>query len=173
MSCPLSGVVFPSLPLFPFFLLPSVSWKMPGLFQSGWPGLTSHVRHHFSFRIFAVVMTSSRRPMACSICNILILFLLFYFYSCFCHASPDFPVPFGSLLLPFFSSLPVFVHVKYLVGGWSKVSFRDGVCQVYFSLSASVLRREAGGSLMSPPCLESQGFQFDPAFLYLLSCSSA
>ena len=35
-------------------------------------------------------------------------------------------------------------------------------------------RREAGGFLMSPPCLESQGCQFDPTFLlYLLSCSSA
>ena len=33
--------------------------------------------------------------------------------------------------------------------------------------------REAGGFLMSPPCLESQGCQFDPTFLYLLSCSSA
>ena len=33
-------------------------------------------------------------------------------------------------------------------------------------------RREAGGFLMSPPCLESQGCQFDPKFLYLLSCSA-
>ena len=32
---------------------------------------------------------------------------------------------------------------------------------------------EAGGFLMSPPCLDSQGCQFDPSFLYLLSCSSA
>ena len=28
-----------------------------------------------------------------------------------------------------------------------------------------------GGFLMSPPCMESQGCQFDPTFLYLLSCS--
>ena len=34
-------------------------------------------------------------------------------------------------------------------------------------------RREAGGFLMSPSCLESQGCKFDPTFLYLLSCSSA
>ena len=33
-------------------------------------------------------------------------------------------------------------------------------------------RREAG-NLWWPPCLESQGFQFDPTFLYLLFCSSA
>ena len=33
-------------------------------------------------------------------------------------------------------------------------------------------QREAGGFL-SPPCLESQGYQFDLTFLYLLSCSSA
>ena len=33
--------------------------------------------------------------------------------------------------------------------------------------------REAEGFLMSPPCLESQGCQFEPTFLYLLSCSSA
>ena len=29
-------------------------------------------------------------------------------------------------------------------------------------------RREAGGFLMYPPCLESQGYQFDPTFMYLL-----
>ena len=29
-------------------------------------------------------------------------------------------------------------------------------------------RREAGVFLMSPPCLESQGCQFDPTFIYLL-----
>ena len=32
---------------------------------------------------------------------------------------------------------------------------------------------EAGGFLMSTPCLESQGCQFDPTFLYHLSCFSA
>ena len=32
---------------------------------------------------------------------------------------------------------------------------------------------EARGFLMSPPCLESQGCQFDPTVLYILSCSSA
>ena len=36
-------------------------------------------------------------------------------------------------------------------------------------------RQEAGEFLMCPPptCLESQRCQFDPTFLYLLSCSSA
>ena len=33
--------------------------------------------------------------------------------------------------------------------------------------------RECHHFLMSPTCLESQGCQFDPTFLYLLSCSSA
>ena len=41
------------------------------------------------------------------------------------------------------------------------------------AISVLSSRREAGGFLMSPPCLESQGFQFDSTFLYLLSCSSA
>ena len=32
---------------------------------------------------------------------------------------------------------------------------------------------EVGNSDVSPACLGSQGFQFDPTFLYLLFCSSA
>ena len=40
------------------------------------------------------------------------------------------------------------------------------------SLSAQGPQREGGGFLMSPTCLESQGCQLDPTFLYRLSCSS-
>ena len=42
-------------------------------------------------------------------------------------------------------------------------------------LSLSVLQPLKGGRrfLMSPPCLKSQGFQFDYTFLYLLFYSSA
>ena len=40
----------------------------------------------------------------------------------------------------------------------------------WMSVSACVPpRREARGFLLSPPCLESQGCQFDPTFLYVSS----
>ena len=49
-----------------------------------------------------------------------------------------------------------------------------GVCFHFFRVSSEFdPQREAVGFLMSPPCLESQGCQFDPTFLYPLSCSSA
>ena len=42
-----------------------------------------------------------------------------------------------------------------------------------FGSSCSVSPPKVGRELMSPPCLESQGCQFGPTFLYLLSCPSA
>ena len=47
---------------------------------------------------------------------------------------------------------------------------RDNSPKLGQSLTVSVTpRREAGGFLMSPSCLESHGCQFDPTFLYLSS----
>ena len=46
-------------------------------------------------------------------------------------------------------------------------------CMFFLCVLFRLTRREAGGFMMSPPCLEFQGCQFDPTFLFLLSCSSA
>ena len=41
---------------------------------------------------------------------------------------------------------------------------------VYAIVHSITPRREAGGFMMSPPCLDSQGCQFDPTFvLYIIS----
>ena len=61
--------------------------------------------------------------------------------------------------------------------GWGVGGGGGGLLYIYIVLSINGLKQiNAEGRaaiLMSPPCLESQGCQFDPTFLYLLSCSSA
>ena len=41
------------------------------------------------------------------------------------------------------------------------------------TVDATLIHYSLRGFLMSPPCLESQGCQFHPTLIYLLSCSSA
>ena len=47
--------------------------------------------------------------------------------------------------------------------------FFDSFQLILWLLPVDFPRREGRGYMMSPPCLESQGFQFDPTFLYIIS----
>ena len=67
-------------------------------------------------------------------------------------------------------------HLDYVVGvgvGLFVCLFVVVVCCCCCCIPQLGPRREAGGFLMSPPYLESQGCQFDPTFLDILFYSMA
>ena len=77
-------------------------------------------------------------------------------------------------LLPAFHDSDIPECLQYSISGFCKQGSKVDSVFPYFSHVCWVCPPKGGqGFLMSPPCLESQDFQFDTTFLYLLLCSSA
>ena len=73
--------------------------------------------------------------------------------------------------VPMCVCVPIYVSVCVCVCVCVCLCVCTSVCAFVCVPMCPPSRREAGGFLMSPPCLEveSQGCQFDPTFLYYIS----
>ena len=106
----------------------------------------------------------------CSVFNLqLFLFILFYIFKKSGIETPDRNGQWYQHLLILFAIL----YESNTEGTNFRIMF---ICFTFVKCACFVLYTPKGGrgaSDVFPPCLESQaGCQFDPTFLYLLSCSS-